>query len=66
MTDTTTVTTTVTPLEKVLGAAKAKALATHLDLHTAGDLVYHFPRRYDERGEHTDMRKLEVGAAGRR
>ncbi|MEU4221142.1 ATP-dependent DNA helicase RecG [Actinoplanes sp. NPDC026623] len=61
MTDTTTVTTTVTPLEKVLGAAKAKALATHLDLHTAGDLVYHFPRRYDERGEHTDMRKLEVG-----
>ncbi|MEU7901908.1 ATP-dependent DNA helicase RecG [Actinoplanes sp. NPDC049118] len=61
MTDTTTVTTTGTPLEKVLGAAKAKALATHLDLHTAGDLIYHFPRRYDERGEHTDMRKLEVG-----
>ncbi|MEU8608421.1 ATP-dependent DNA helicase RecG [Actinoplanes sp. NPDC048791] len=61
MTDTKTVTTTDTPLEKVLGAAKAKALATHLDLHTAGDLIYHFPRRYDERGEHTDMRKLEVG-----
>jgi ATP-dependent DNA helicase RecG len=61
MTDTTTVTTTGTPLEKVLGAAKAKALATHLDLHTAGDLIYHFPRRYDERGEHTDLRKLEVG-----
>ncbi|AGZ45572.1 ATP-dependent DNA helicase RecG [Actinoplanes friuliensis] len=61
MTDTTTVTTTATPLEQVLGAAKAKALATHLDLHTAGDLIYHFPRRYDERGEHTDMRKLEVG-----
>jgi ATP-dependent DNA helicase RecG len=61
MTDTKTVTTTGTPLEKVLGAAKAKALATHLDLHTAGDLIYHFPRRYDERGEHTDMRKLEVG-----
>ncbi|WP_433721553.1 ATP-dependent DNA helicase RecG [Actinoplanes sp. CA-051413] len=61
MTDTKIVTTTDTPLEKVLGAAKAKALATHLDLHTAGDLIYHFPRRYDERGEHTDMRKLEVG-----
>ena len=29
--------------------------------HTAGDLIYHFPRRYDERGEHTDMRGLEVG-----
>ncbi|RSM48527.1 ATP-dependent DNA helicase RecG [Actinoplanes sp. ATCC 53533] len=61
MTDTKTVTTTATPLAKVLGAAKAKALATHLDLHTAGDLIYHFPRRYDERGEHTDLRKLEVG-----
>jgi ATP-dependent DNA helicase RecG len=61
MTDTKTVTTTDTPLAKVLTPAKAKALATHLDLHTAGDLIYHFPRRYDERGEHTDLRKLEVG-----
>jgi ATP-dependent DNA helicase RecG len=59
--ETTTATTTETPLGKVLGEKTAKALATHLDLHTAGDLVYHFPRRYDERGEHTDMRKLEVG-----
>jgi ATP-dependent DNA helicase RecG len=50
-----------TPLTKVLGANTAKALATHLDLHTAGDLLYHFPRRYDERGEHTDIRSLEVG-----
>ncbi|HYN93218.1 MAG TPA: ATP-dependent DNA helicase RecG, partial [Pilimelia sp.] len=39
----------------------AKALAGHLDLHTAGDLLYHFPRRYDERGEHTDIRSLAVG-----
>ena len=61
MSETTTATTTDTPLRKVLGERTAKALATHLDLHTAGDLIYHFPRRYDERGEHTDMRKLEVG-----
>ncbi|WP_199511819.1 ATP-dependent DNA helicase RecG [Nucisporomicrobium flavum] len=61
MTDTTTATTTATPLRKVLGERTAKALATHLDLHTAGDLIYHFPRRYDERGEHTDLRALEVG-----
>jgi ATP-dependent DNA helicase RecG len=54
-------TTTGTPLSKVLGDRTAKALAAHLDLHTAGDLVYHFPRRYDERGEHTDMRKLDIG-----
>ncbi|MEV8505495.1 ATP-dependent DNA helicase RecG [Actinoplanes sp. NPDC051475] len=61
MSDTTTATTTTTPLGKVLGEKTAKALATHLDLHTAGDLIYHFPRRYDERGEHTDLRQLEVG-----
>jgi ATP-dependent DNA helicase RecG len=54
-------TTTDTPLDKVLGDRTAKALATHLDLHTAGDLIYHFPRRYDERGEHTDMRGLQIG-----
>lgn len=50
-----------TPLRKLVGEKTAKALANHLDLHTAGDLLYHFPRRYDERGEHTDIRSLEVG-----
>ncbi|GAA0458515.1 ATP-dependent DNA helicase RecG [Paractinoplanes deccanensis] len=60
MSDTKT-TTVDTPLVKVLGAKTAKALADHLDLHTAGDLVYHFPRRYDERGEHTDMHGLQIG-----
>ncbi|GGN01556.1 ATP-dependent DNA helicase RecG [Actinoplanes campanulatus] len=53
-------TTTDTPLTKVLGAKTAKALEQHLELHTAGDLIYHFPRRYDERGEHTDLRSLKV------
>ncbi|MFB6397600.1 ATP-dependent DNA helicase RecG [Polymorphospora lycopeni] len=50
-----------TPLKKLVGDKTARALADKLDLHTAGDLVYHFPRRYDERGEHTDIRSLEVG-----
>ncbi|HET9518683.1 MAG TPA: ATP-dependent DNA helicase RecG [Actinoplanes sp.] len=50
-----------TPLAKLVGAKTAKALADHLDLHTAGDLIYHFPRRYDERGAHTDLRSLAVG-----
>ncbi|MEU1811419.1 ATP-dependent DNA helicase RecG [Micromonospora aurantiaca (nom. illeg.)] len=50
-----------TPLKKLIGERTAKALAGHLDLHTAGDLIYHFPRRYDERGEHTDIRSLDVG-----
>ncbi|MFI5907183.1 ATP-dependent DNA helicase RecG [Dactylosporangium sp. NPDC051541] len=49
-----------TPLAKVLGGNGAKLLAEHLDLHTVGDLVYHFPRRYEERGEHTDIRALEI------
>ncbi|GLY04908.1 ATP-dependent DNA helicase RecG [Actinoplanes sp. NBRC 101535] len=53
-------TTTDTPLTEVLSAKQAKDFATHLDLHTAGDLIYHFPRRYDERGEHTDLRRLEI------
>ncbi len=48
-------------LGKALGEKTAAALAKHLDLHTVGDLVYHFPRRYDERGEHTDMRSLTIG-----
>ncbi|GAA0366474.1 ATP-dependent DNA helicase RecG [Micromonospora gifhornensis] len=50
-----------TPLKKLVGEKTAKALAGHLDLHTAGDLIYHFPRRYDERGEHTDIKALDVG-----
>jgi ATP-dependent DNA helicase RecG len=54
-------TTTGTPLGAVLGERTAKSLAAHLDLETAGDLIYHFPRRYDERGEHTDLRQLEIG-----
>ncbi len=49
------------PLRSVVGGKTAAALAKHLDLHTAGDLVYHFPRRYDERGKPTEIRLLEVG-----
>ncbi len=54
-------TTVDTPLRKVLGEKTAKALAGHLELETVADLLYHFPRRYDERGEHTDIRSLAVG-----
>jgi len=54
-------TTLDSPLRTAVGEKTAKALASHLDLHTVGDLLYHFPRRYDERGEHTDIRSLAVG-----
>src|SRR5262249_5700732 len=50
-----------TPLGRVIGDKTAKALPTHLDLDTVADLLYHFPRRYDERGQHTDIRSLRVG-----
>src|SRR5258706_6396608 len=50
-----------TPLGKVVGEKTGKALGTHLGLETVGDLLYHFPRRYDERGEHTDIRALSIG-----
>jgi ATP-dependent DNA helicase RecG len=56
-----TATTVDSPLRTALGDKTAKALANHLDLNTVGDLIYHFPRRYDERGEHTDIRGLAVG-----
>src|SRR5213075_3193026 len=50
-----------TPLTKVVGGSSAKALSKQLDLDTVGDLVYHVPRRYEERGEHTDIAGLHVG-----
>lgn len=40
-------------LKKTLGPATAKVLAEHLGLHTALDLLHHYPRRYAERGELT-------------
>jgi ATP-dependent DNA helicase RecG len=48
-------------LTRVLGAKTAKALAGALDIHTVSDLLRHYPRRYAERGELTDIAGLEVG-----
>ena len=49
------------PLKALVGDTTAKALAKGLDLHTLGGLLRHYPRRYAERGEHTDIGALEVG-----
>lgn len=49
------------PLVDLLGAQTANALAVALELHTAGDLLRHYPRRYATRGELTDIAALEVG-----
>jgi ATP-dependent DNA helicase RecG len=37
-----------------------KQLVDQLGIKTVGALLYHFPRRYDERGQPTDIRSLEV------
>jgi ATP-dependent DNA helicase RecG len=52
-----------TPLRRApgIGDKTAKALADALDLHTVGDLLHHFPRRYARRGEHTDLASLVEG-----
>lgn len=51
-------TTAETPLSRIVGDRTAKSLAEGLDLHTAGDLVRHYPRRYARRGELTPLAAL--------
>ena len=48
------------PLVKAVGAKAAKRLAA-LELETAGDLLRHYPRRYAQRGELTDLAGLADG-----
>jgi ATP-dependent DNA helicase RecG len=48
-------------LSAAVGDRTAKALAEHLDLHTVGDLLRHYPRRYVERGALTPFGELVVG-----
>nr|WP_303713930.1 ATP-dependent DNA helicase RecG [Kutzneria buriramensis]WKX12941.1 ATP-dependent DNA helicase RecG [Kutzneria buriramensis] len=48
------------PLKKVLGPATAKVMAEHLGLHTVGDLLHHYPRRYEERGQLTHLADLPL------
>ncbi len=47
-------------LQPLLGKKSADALETGLGLTTVGDLLRHYPRRYDERGKLTDIRSLEI------
>ncbi|MEU6388889.1 ATP-dependent DNA helicase RecG [Streptomyces sp. NPDC046939] len=48
------------PLKKLLGPPTAKVMAEHLGLHTVGDLLHHYPRRYAERGELTRLADLPL------
>lgn len=48
------------PLKKVLGPATVKVMAEHLGLHSVGDLLHHYPRRYEERGQLTHLADLPL------
>jgi ATP-dependent DNA helicase RecG len=48
------------PLKKVLGPATAKVMAEFLGLHSVGDLLHHYPRRYEERGQLTRLADLPM------
>lgn len=50
-----------TPLRSVVGGKTATALDKAFGLVTVRDLLRHYPRRYDEQGQLTDLAKLEVG-----
>jgi ATP-dependent DNA helicase RecG len=49
------------PLRLVVGDKVAKPLESALDLKTVGDLLRHYPRRYETRGELTDLASLRDG-----
>ncbi|MEV1116608.1 ATP-dependent DNA helicase RecG [Actinosynnema sp. NPDC049800] len=48
-------------LVSVLGKKSADALEAGLGLTTVGELLRHYPRRYDERGKLTEIAGLELG-----
>ncbi|WP_112137790.1 ATP-dependent DNA helicase RecG [Glycomyces dulcitolivorans] len=50
-----------TRLREVLGKKTADTLAEGLGLETAGDLLGHYPFRYAQRGERTDLASLGIG-----
>ena len=49
------------PVSVVAGGKTAKALRDGLGVSTVGDLLRHYPRRYIDPGELTDLATLQVG-----
>jgi ATP-dependent DNA helicase RecG len=47
-------------MRSVVGERTAKLLRTGLGIETVADLLRHYPRRYAERGELTDLASLEI------
>ncbi len=50
-----------TRLREVLGKKTVEALGEGLGLETVGDLLGHYPFRYAQRGERTDLGALQIG-----
>ena len=48
-------------IDQVFDPRTAKILASSLDVHTVGELLRHYPRRYEQRGELTDLANLRDG-----
>jgi ATP-dependent DNA helicase RecG len=48
-------------LDREFDPRTAKVLAKALDVHTVGELLRHYPRRYERRGELTDLASLRDG-----
>ncbi len=50
-----------TPLRGVLGGRSTNALKKAFGMQTVGDLLSHYPRRLDDRGQLTDFSDLQIG-----
>ncbi|MGH3673192.1 MAG: DEAD/DEAH box helicase, partial [Pseudonocardiaceae bacterium] len=48
-------------LDRVIGAKPAALLAGELDVHTVGELLRHYPRRYADQGQLIPIADLELG-----
>ena len=48
-------------IDRVFDPRTAKVLASSLDVHTVAELLRHYPRRYEQRGELTDLASLRDG-----
>jgi ATP-dependent DNA helicase RecG len=48
-------------IDRAFDPRTVKALANSLDVHTVGELLRHYPRRYEQRGELTDLANLRDG-----
>lgn len=51
-----------TPLERVLGGKSAQALRRAFEYETVQDLLEHYPRRYEQRGELTTFSQFQTDA----